>query len=77
MLTVMAFVLGACSCYKVVECLHLSSHVFHLGIDYADCLFVDGLGGGLNRDIALTDSFPVILHPGLQGIPRVQDLAGE
>ena len=77
MLTVMAFVLGACSCYKVVECLHLSSHVFHLGIDYADCLFMNGLGSGLNGDIALTDSLPVVLHPGLQGIPRGQDFADE
>lgn len=45
---VMAFIMGSCSCHKVVQCLHLRSHVFHLGIDYSDRLFMDRLGGGLN-----------------------------
>ena len=45
---VMAFILGSSSCYEIVECSHLSSDVLHLGIDYADRLFVDRLGGRLN-----------------------------
>ena len=67
--TVMAFVLRPRSCDKVVECLHLGSHIFHLGIDDADRLFMDRLGSGLNRGVMLVNGLPVILHLALQGIP--------
>ena len=67
--SVMAFVLGPRSRDKVVECLHLGSHVFHLGIDDADRLFMDRLGGGLDRGVVLVDGLPVIFHLALQGIP--------
>ena len=68
-LTMMAFVLGPRSCDKVVECLHLGSHILHLGIDDADRLFMDRLGSGLNRGVMLINGLPVILHFALQGIP--------
>ena len=77
MAAVMAFVLRSRSGDKVVECLHLGSHGFHLGVDYADCLFMDRLGGGLNRGVMLIDGLPIILHLALQGIPGFQDLASK
>lgn len=37
----MAFVLGACSRDEVIQRLHLRGHIFHLGVYYADRLFLD------------------------------------
>lgn len=68
-LTVMVIVLRARSRDKVVECLHLGCHVFHLGIDDADRLFMDRLGSGLYRGIMFINGLPVILHLALQGVP--------
>ena len=67
--TVMVFVLGPRSRDKVVECLHLGSHVFHLSINDADRLFMDRLGGGLDRGVVLVNGLPIIFHFALQGVP--------
>lgn len=46
-------VLGTSARYEVVQGLHLRGHVLHLFVDNADRLFVDGLGGVLNRSVTL------------------------
>lgn len=49
----MLLVLGTSAGYEVVQGLHLRGHVLHLFVDNADRLFVDGLGGVLNRGVTL------------------------
>lgn len=77
MRAVMALVLGSSSGDKVVECLHLGGHVFHLGVDYTDALIVHGLRGGLDGGVLFVDGLPVVLHFAFQGISGLQDLLNE
>ena len=58
---VVKLVLRASTGDKVIESTHLSGHVGHLGIYYANRLFVDGLGGGLDGGIVLVDGLRSML----------------
>lgn len=51
-----SFVLRACASDEIVQSLHLRCHVFHLCVDDANGLFVDGLGGCLDCGVVLVDS---------------------
>ena len=58
---VMEFVLGAGTGDEVVESTHLGGHVGHLGIYYADRLFVDGFGGRLDGGVVLINGLGSML----------------
>ena len=69
---VVALVLGAGSGDEVIESLHLDGHIFHLGVDNADGLFVDRFCGCLDGGIVLIDRSPILLHLALEGISRLE-----
>lgn len=58
---VMELVLRARTGDEVVESTHLSGHVSHLGIYYADRLLMDGLGSGLDGGVVLVDGLESML----------------
>lgn len=72
---VVEFVLGSGSRDEVVQGLHLGGHVFHLGVDYTDGFFVDGLSGGLDGGVVFVDGFPVFLHFTFQSVSGFGDFS--
>ena len=56
MRVVMVIIARSCPSNKIVQGLHLNSHVLHLSIDNSDSLLMDRFRSGLDRVVMVTDS---------------------